>query len=230
MKFLVITDIHGNVNVLDKLDSEFNSCDAVLFGGDFADVINHLPGEPVLEKLCSKHDEIYAVLGNHDEPDFIEKLEDAEINAEKTLNYTDGIIILGSGGATEFTHDTPNERAEDDIMTDYNILKESEESENSEGSWSNLIIISHNPPKNTKCDAVNDSLHVGSEKLRDLIEKIQPAVVVTGHIHEGTSIDKIGNTTVINSGSLGIQGTYAILEIQKISGKINVVNAEIKKI
>ncbi|MCI6321917.1 metallophosphoesterase, partial [Treponema porcinum] len=66
MKFLVMTDIHGNSSVLDKLDDEFKSCDAVLFGGDFADVIGKLPGEPVLEKLCSKHDEIYAVLGNHD--------------------------------------------------------------------------------------------------------------------------------------------------------------------
>ena len=122
MKFLVMTDIHGNSSVLDKLDDEFKSCDAVLFGGDFADVISKLPGEPVLEKLRSKHDEIYAVLGNHDAPDFLEQLEDSGLNAERTLNYTDGIAILGSGGATEFTHDTPNERPEDDIIKDFDIL------------------------------------------------------------------------------------------------------------
>ena len=37
MKFLVITDIHGNVESLDKLDDEFKNCDAVLFAGDFCE-------------------------------------------------------------------------------------------------------------------------------------------------------------------------------------------------
>ena len=229
MKFLVMTDIHGNSSVLDKLDDEFKSCDAVLFGGDFADVISKLPGEPVLEKLCSKHDEIYAVLGNHDVPDFLEQLEDSGINAERTLNYTDGIAILGSGGATEFTHDTPNERPEDDIIKDFDILNSASGGDEKD-TWRNLIIISHNPPKDTKCDAVNDTLHAGSQKFRELIEQIQPLAVVTWHIHEGTSIDKIGRTTVINSGSLGNQGTYAVLEIEKNDGEFIVKNAEIKKI
>ena len=229
MKFLVMTDIHGNSSVLDKLDDEFKSCDAVLFGGDFADVISKLPGEPVLEKLCSKHDEIYAALGNHDVPDFLEQLEDSGINAERTLNYTDGIAILGSGGATEFTHDTPNERPEDDIIKDFDILNSASGGDEKD-TWRNLIIISHNPPKDTKCDAVNDTLHAGSQKFRELIEQIQPLAVVTGHIHEGTSIDKIGRTTVINSGSLGNQGTYAVLEIEKNDGEFIVKNAEIKKI
>ena len=35
MKLLIISDGHGNVEMLDKLDAEFKSCDAVLFGGDF---------------------------------------------------------------------------------------------------------------------------------------------------------------------------------------------------
>lgn len=226
MKFLVIADVHGNAEVLDRLDEEFTSCDAVLFGGDFADVIQKKSGEPVLNKLCKKHDEIYAVLGNHDEPDFIERLEDCGINAERLLSYTGGVAIVGSGGATEFTHDTPNERAEDDIISDFTILDSAAESD----AWENLIIISHNPPKDTTCDAVNESLHAGSAQFRALIERIKPLAVVTGHIHEGASIDRIGGTTVINSGSIGNQGTYALLEVGEKDGKMHVLNAELKKL
>lgn len=226
MRFLVITDIHGNADILDSLDDEFTSCDAVLFGGDFADVIQKKSGEPVLDKLCKKHDEIYAVLGNHDEPDFIERLEDCGINAERTLSYTGGVAIIGSGGATEFTHDTPNERAEDDIISDFKILDSAAEND----AWENLIIISHNPPKDTKCDAVNETLHAGSVQFRALIERIKPLAVVTGHIHEGASIDKIGGTTILNSGSLGNQGTYAVLEVGEKDGVMRVLTAELKKI
>jgi len=54
MKFLVISDGHGDLEVLDKLDSEFNSCDAVLFGGDFAKFKEIETGLPFLQKLVKK--------------------------------------------------------------------------------------------------------------------------------------------------------------------------------
>ena len=36
MKFLVISDLHGNLDVLDKMEGIFKEADAVLFAGDFA--------------------------------------------------------------------------------------------------------------------------------------------------------------------------------------------------
>ena len=35
MKFLVLSDIHGNEEKLEKLNAEFEAADAVLFAGDF---------------------------------------------------------------------------------------------------------------------------------------------------------------------------------------------------
>ena len=51
MRFLVISDGHGALDVLDKLDSEFKSCDIVLFGGDFAKFKEPETGLPFLQKL-----------------------------------------------------------------------------------------------------------------------------------------------------------------------------------
>lgn len=221
MKFLVISDLHGKPEILDKMDEIFKSVDAVLFAGDFCECFKPETSKPAMDALLKKHDEIYAVLGNCDEPDFIEELEDNEINAEKILNFTGGISIIGSGGGQIFTQKTPNERSEEDLISDYKIL----ESENAD-SLENLVIISHNPPKNTKCDAVNSELHAGSELFRKFIENKKPLAVICGHIHEGRGIDKIQNTTIINPGSLA-EGKYGILEINKINGKMKVTNAEL---
>ena len=54
MKFLVISDLHGNIDVLEKLDFEFNNVDGVLFAGDFAECFNIPTGKPALEALCKK--------------------------------------------------------------------------------------------------------------------------------------------------------------------------------
>lgn len=229
MKFLAISDIHGNLEALDKLDEQFKNVDAVLFAGDFAECFKTETSKPVLEKLVKKHDEIYAVLGNCDEPDFIEELEDAGINAERVLNFTDGIAICGSGGGSKFTGKTPNEREEEDLISDFSILDSSEEDSEGDGKWHNLVIVSHNPPKAEKVDSFAPGMHAGSQKLTDLILEKEPACVICGHIHEGAGIETIGKTTVINPGSLGEKGTYAIVEIKK-SGETCTVSSELKQL
>ena len=219
MKFLCISDIHGNVEVLDKLDKVFKDVNAVLFAGDFAECFKTETSKPVLDALLKKHDEIYAVLGNCDEPGFIEELEDAGINAERILNYTEGFAVIGSGGGSKFTGKTPNERSLEELMSDFAILDsvESEEGRASAPSenWRNLIVVSHNPPKAEKVDSFAPGMHAGSELFTAFIQEKKPLAVLTGHIHEGTGIETIGETLVINPGSLGEKGTYAVLNVEK---------------
>ncbi len=227
MKFLCISDIHGNIDALDKLDDVFKSVDAVLFAGDFAECFKTETSKPVLDALLKKHDEIYAVLGNCDEPEFIEELENAGINAERTLNYTNGIAIIGSGGGSKFTGKTPNERTLEDLQSDFSILDSVDKENNDDGKWHNLIVISHNPPKGDKVDSFAPGSHAGSELFTKFIEEKEPLFVLTGHIHEGTNIETIGKTLVMNPGSLGEKGTYGILEVTKQNDEFK-ANAELK--
>ena len=229
MKFLVISDVHGNVEILDKLDSEFKNVDGVLFAGDFAECFNTPTGKPALEVLCKKHEVIFSVLGNCDEPSFSEELDNNDINVEKSLVFHQGIAIAGAGGGTKFTGKTPNERDEDDIISDFNILDSSEADLENQGKWDNLIVISHNPPKDTKCDAVNEELHAGSALFRKFIEDKQPLAVVCGHIHEGCGIDSIGNTSIVNPGPL-CEGFYGIMNISSDNGQYKIESIELKKI
>ena len=229
MKILVLSDLHANNENVGKLDEQFAKADAVIFAGDFAECFKPETGKEALNTLCTKHDTIFAVLGNCDEPEFIEELEDQDICVEKTLVFHEGLAIAGSGGGTYFTGKTANEREEEEILSDFNIVKTSVEQTGDNSLWKNLILISHNPPKDTKCDAVNAELHAGSQLFADFIKENQPLAVVCGHIHEGKAVDKIGDTVVINPGPL-LEGNYAWLELEKSGDSWKFVNTELCKL
>ncbi len=64
-------------------------------------------------------------------------------------------------------------------------------------------------------DQVSPGVHVGSKVIRQFIERRQPLICFTGHIHEGIGIDHIGHTVVINAGPAGA-GNYALAETEGI--------------
>lgn len=209
MRFLVLSDIHGDTAYLETLNEEFIKADAVLFAGDFAQVFKEETGKPILDRLIKKHDVLFSVLGNCDPQSFLEDLDSYDVSVQGSLAYIDGLSIIGAGGATKFTGETPNERTEDEIAGDLRLITDSGETD-----WNNLIMIIHNPPYNTTLDKVSAGMHVGSPRIREIIETVQPLVVVTGHIHEAFGIEQMGKTLVVNPGSL-CEGKYAVLEVAK---------------
>ncbi|MBP5603480.1 MAG: metallophosphoesterase family protein [Treponema sp.] len=226
MKLLVISDLHAHNDVLDKMDDIFSKADAVLFAGDFAECFKPETGEEALEKLCSKHDTIFAVLGNCDNEVFMQDLEDKDICVEKALLFHEGLAISGSGGGTIFTGKTEFERTEEEILADYEVVVNSVEQSGDNSLWRDMILISHNPPKGEVVDAVNPTLHAGSQKFTDFIIEHKPLAVICGHIHEGCGTEKIGNTLVINPGSLGEKGTYYWLDLEKKDGSWKISKVE----
>jgi len=75
------------------------------------------------------------------------------------------------------------------------------------------VLVAHNPPKNTKVDTTIMKKHVGSESIRKFIEKRQPILVISAHIHEARAVDKIGKSTLFYPGAL-FEGYYGIVEIK----------------
>ena len=230
MKILILSDLHAHNDVLDKMDDVFAKSDAVLFAGDFAACFKPETGKEALLQLCKKHDTIFAVLGNCDNEDFLEDLEEQDVCVEKTLVYHEGLAFAGAGGGTYFTGKTEFERQEQDIIADFNIVKNCVEETGDKSLWKNLILICHNPPKGKTVDAVNENLHAGSELFAKYIEENQPLAVVCGHIHEGVGMEKIGETLVINPGSLGEAGSYAQMEIEKEGEFWQIKDAKICKL
>ncbi len=93
------------------------------------------------------------------------------------------------------------------------------------------ILMTHDPPANTKLDyliapgQVLNHKHIGDDVTRAVIERYRPRLVLCSHMHERRGIDKIGKTVVVNTG-FGKKGEAVIIELPslkvdlvKISGK-----------
>jgi Icc-related predicted phosphoesterase len=214
MKVLIISDGHGDTKQLDRLEAVAATADMVLFGGDFAEFGKPETGLPFLERLAALHDRVFSVSGNCDEPDFRDTLESFDISIEGSLSYFSGLMLSGSGGASKFTGVTPNERTDEDLVSDLHLVAESVPGDLAadETGWNNLVLIAHNPPKDTLLDLAGSAFHVGSPLLRAFIEKYKPLLVVSGHIHESPAIDALGKTVLVNPGPLS-EGKYAVAEI-----------------
>jgi Icc-related predicted phosphoesterase len=86
------------------------------------------------------------------------------------------------------------------------------------------IFISHNIPRDTKLDLVNNKTsyahgkHLGSSIARKFCERYKPLICIGGHVHEGDGRDKIGRTILINPG-YG-ENAQVLIEIDEFKGKI----------
>jgi Icc-related predicted phosphoesterase len=76
-------------------------------------------------------------------------------------------------------------------------------------SLDRTLFMLHSPPHGTRCDLVAAGRHVGSRAIRAFVERHQPPLVLSGHIHEsprvggGSYEDRIERTTVVNPGQFG---------------------------
>ena len=62
MKFLVLSDIHGNLENLEKLNPMAKEADGIIFAGDFTEFENEKTGLPVLKALCKMNENIFALI------------------------------------------------------------------------------------------------------------------------------------------------------------------------
>lgn len=227
MKLLLISDLHGNTDNLEKLSGEIKAADAVLFAGDFSKFKKTETGLPCAKKMRELCPNLFCVIGNCDEPELLYDLEEQDMSCEHSLVYFEGLAIAGSGGGSKFTGETPNERDEADLQTDFDVIENSGLEE--EGQWSNLILISHNPPKAQSVDSPAPNVHAGSQIFSDFIERTKPLAVLCGHIHEGRGVDKIGDAPVVNPGPL-CEGNYAVMELEKGEDGFKVSKIDLKSL
>ena len=60
------------------------------------------------------------------------------------------------------------------------------------------VLITHGPPMGYR-DLTNRGMQAGCEELLAALERVQPALHICGHIHEGYGVTRIGRTTCVNA-------------------------------
>jgi len=201
MRILSLSDIHGNLESISRFGDRLQEVDLVLLTGDLTHFGGREQASKIVDAVRSYNPNVLAVSGNCDRPGVEKYLREEKISIHGVGVINNNMTFIGLGGSLPAPGKTPNELSEDEIAQllrgAMNRLKNSErESE----LPLPLILVSHQPPKDTVADRIFTGHHVGSSAVRSFIERWAPLVCFTGHIHEGRGTDKIGGTLVVNPG------------------------------
>lgn len=200
--WIVIGDIHANMDNFDRIP-ELEQARGVIITGDLTNNGGVAAARKVLDKIGNLP--VIAQVGNMDKMEIDQWLNDNGLNIHRrVVAIAPDVAALGIGGSTITPMRTPTEFTEGQYAAWLN------DEWPQAAPYAHKVLVSHNPPKDTLCDAINPELHVGSSAVRAFIEEHQPEVCLCGHIHEGRAVDKIGDTIIVNPGMLA-QGGYAIL-------------------
>jgi len=201
MKFLVVSDIHGNETVTEWINSvaEQEDVDCVLVLGDITDFGPNDVAERILGPI---ERDVYAIPGNCDPLTLPEAMSGIAIDMHGRTTKLNGFYIAGLGGSNPTIFDTPFELGEDVI---YNMLKPI--------SKDGMILMVHVPPYGIN-DMIPSGLNVGSTSVLKIVKEFRPVLVLSGHIHEDYGVKHIDGTTFVNPGPAK-DGMYAVVEVDE---------------
>ncbi len=205
MNIIALTDLHGRTGIIKHLAPQLRAADLVILCGDVTHFGHRNEIESMVHVLHNINTHILAVAGNCDYPETEQYLAEKGISLSGVIKSHKRISFFGLGGSLPCPGRTPNEFTDEEyeaILAGITFPPGH--------PW---VMVSHQPPYDTINDAVSRGLHVGSKTIRHFIETRCPLICFTGHIHEGTGIDHIGKTAVVNPGP-AFEGRYAQAEIE----------------
>lgn len=205
MRLLCITDIHGERSELSNILRHAGCADVILLGGDLTNFGTPAISESLIQVVQSEDAKVMAVAGNCDSAAIDQRLAELGVSLFRRGAMLDDVGFYGVGAMPPWTG-TMYELTEEEISAAL------ETGRGQVPGAAHEVVLSHPPPRDTSLDKTRRGSHVGSTAVREFVERIQPALVVCGHIHEARGIDRIGPTTIVNCGP-AFNGCYAIAEI-----------------
>ncbi len=210
MKAICFADVHGDFDAVVKLEKSIagEDLDYVFMLGDYSpgfkdEERNQADIKRILEILSGYR--VRAIPGNCDHRSSVDIFNREGVNLHNTVLDLREAAIIGFGGSNPTPFDTPFEYSEEEIGRHLNNLYSKVE------DGKKVIVMTHFPPKDTKCDVIEGGAHVGSTALKAFIEDMQPELVLCSHIHEaGGTEDRVGETRVLNLGRLGEGKAYVL--------------------
>ncbi|MCP3682813.1 MAG: hypothetical protein GY861_09005 [bacterium] len=189
MKIYAFVDTHGDMKGIEKIRKKSEKADLLICAGDITVFEENI--ERVLKKLDSIGKKILIIHGNHETEETMKtacKLCKNLVFLHKKTYKQDDFLFIGYGNLGFSLEDSAVDRFAKKFRKK---VKEK------------TVIITHAPPYNTKLDKIWNSNH-GNRSIRKFIEKLEPVVAISGHLHENNGKeDKIKNTKVINPGPYG---------------------------
>ncbi len=204
MHFIAFGDIHESVNML-ALVKGLAEAEAVIITGDITNQGDFETARHVIGSVAQYNSHILAQPGNMDTNTVQAYLTKHDMDLHlRVRQLAPGLGLMGVGLSSPTPFNTPGEVPEETLVAWLNQTYDKAR------AFDQLIVAVHDPPHGTRLDVIGSGQHVGSIGVRTFIERVQPALVLTGHIHEAKGVDMIGRTPVINPGMLAGGGYIRI--------------------
>ncbi|HEY0701408.1 MAG TPA: metallophosphoesterase [Candidatus Acidoferrales bacterium] len=192
MKVLIFSDTHGDLRSLERIVAQ--PADIYIAAGDlsnFSKGLNHC-GE-ILKPLGER---LWLLPGNHETHDqtreLCQKFGFTDFHRQLRKIGNTNWTGLGYSNITPFK--TPGEYSETEIATALGAFD----------GISQLHLVVHFPPYDTKLDEYAPGQHAGSATLRAWVEREKPVALYCGHIHETAGMaDTLASTPCVNVGKSG---------------------------
>ena len=203
--WIVIGDIHERISAVERIDG-IGKAAGVLLSGDLTNLGTRESATRIVDAVTVLNPKVYAQIGNMDTAAVDRLLTEREVNVHNTVTDLGGGVGLAAVGySTPTPFGTPSE------VDDAQICQWAHDVLEAAGNFEQVILMIHTPPRGDVVDRLPSGVHVGSPGVRALIEKFQPSVVVTGHIHEAAGDERMGQSHVLNPGNFGAGG-YVVIE------------------
>lgn len=206
MRLLFVADLHYSLKQFDWLLAHANEYDVAAIGGDLLDLSSALDADvqiAIVEKyfrLLQQKTQLVVCSGNHDGDS--RNSADESVAAWLRAARGERLHVDGDGfdlGDTRVTvcpwWDGQLSRGELEVQLE-------REAALVRKHW---VWIHHAPPKGARTSWTGRAF-VGDEYLRGWIERFQPDIVLSGHVHnspfyaDGSWVDRINRTWVFNPG------------------------------
>lgn len=172
----------------------------------FAD--ERLEGSDIQCIVCPGNDDAYDI------DEILATSRTIQVGEANAIDLPFGYQLLSSGWTNPTPWDTPREEEEDKLKERLVRVIEM-----ATVSPDRLVLGFHAPPYDTQLDVApkidwerlevqgQDTAHVGSTAVREVIAEVQPLLSLHGHIHESRGAIRMGRTLVVNPGSSYVEGT-----------------------
>lgn len=203
MKIIALSDIHGSLGCLPEAEDAISIADLVLIAGDITNFGGPVQAKGVIDKIRKCNSNILAVSGNCDSPEVGGYLAAEGINLNCNKIEFGGVSFVGLSGSLDDSKPQLGDTLEEHFT---NTLCEIEKQT---AGIDPLVLVTHQPASGTAVEKGRG----GSDAIYDFIERRQPILAVSGHIHEAAGKDTIGKCTLVNPGPFH-EGSFAKIEIE----------------
>jgi hypothetical protein len=206
MRVLAFSDLHGSIDIVERVLALERGFDAVVLAGDITTAGTPSELEKTIGRVAAFRKPVLAVAGNMDPLPLERKLQQLGVSIDSRGVTIGEAGFFGVSAAPATPMHTPNELSEREIMA------------RAEAGWKCVtaarwkIFVPHAAPKDTALDLLPSGKHAGSLAIRDFIRRRKPDATICGHIHEARGVDTVDGKPAVNCGPAG-KGYYAVMTI-----------------